>query len=977
MRGAASLLWAVILSAVAAATAAGQSLTAGAISGLVQDSNDVPVAQANVTLTDRATGSTRTVQTGRDGRFSFPLLAPSRYDMFVEQLGFEPKVVAGLSVYAGSSAGVTVTLAAATPPVTTIDTVAYRGGLQPSGYMAGGLPLPLDLADLLDDRRLLSSVAGLSSSASAALEMEGLPPRLAGLVLDGVARTSAQHPEIAGSSLEGIAFPLAAFGQAARPSGAADVEWSGLNGGFLSAQSLRGARSLQPKVYGDWSAEGPRGGVLLSGPVVADTAAFVAGLEAAQLDRSLPAPWVRDTLTSLIVATAKDSSATDLGGYLRAHHVKTQLVSGFVRLDWQIAPSYALAVRGSVASATVNDPGLGPALAPSLGFSLRARDVSAEAWLTSRVSEKAGLELRFSLDGSTRDYGAPALAGTTIVDGGLSLGAGDALPGRFQRTDVRVSGTGHLAAGAHQLKLGLGLGFISHDQTYAAGTAGQFVFAGATEFARHLGVFSQTVGPLPVASFQMPQAAVYAQDLWTPAPGLELLLGLRYDVEQWPVSSVVLNQAWQNSTGLSNDSLPKKSGQLSPRFSFRWSAGEARLWALYGSAGLFFGGADPALMGEAITHAGATEVRRGIGSLGAWPTAPDSTVAPVTGAALTLLGPQFVPPRTGRATLGVNRSLSASTTLDISGTYRHTDFLPRRADLNLPVASSATDQYGRAIYGTLVQQGSLLAASAGSNRRFSGFDLVSAINPDGFSDYWGATVTLERTALRGLNLLASYTYSRTKDNWLGAGGGGPEAQLSPFPRGLNGGDWADGRSDFDVPHRVLAGAELAFPGSVGLRLGVLYQYRSGSPFTPGFRDGVDANGDGSASNDPAFVDNKIKGMDALVAKWSCLQTQIGRFAERNSCRTEAVQSLSARLAIGLFRVGDSRTELVVDGLNLIQSDVGIVDRALFLVDRSGTLATNPQTGVVTVPLVANPNFGKLLVKQTDAQIWRVGLRVNY
>jgi hypothetical protein len=398
---------------------------------------------------------------------------------------------------------------------------------------------------------------------------------------------------------------------------------------------------------------------------------------------------------------------------------------------------------------------------------------------------------------------------------------------------------------------------------------------------------------------------------------------------------------------------------------------------VHGDAGLFFGGADPAIMGELLTHAGAAESRRGLGILGSWPAVPDSTAAPVMGPALTLLARDFAPPRTGRVTVGFNRSLTGGISVDVSGTYRHTDFLPRRADLNLPLAPGARDQYGRTIYGTLVQDGSLLAAAPGSNRRFAGFDLVSAINADGFSDYWGVTVALERTLGRGLSLLASYTYSRTTDNWLGAGGGGPEAQLSPFADSLNGIDWAKGRSDFDVPHRLVLGAEVALPARPGVRLGLLYQYRSGYPFTPGFRDGVDANGDGSGSNDPAFVDNSVNGMDAVVARWDCLRSQIGRFVARNSCRAPGVQGLSARLAVGLPKVGDRRMELVLDALNVVHSDVGIVDRALFLVDRAGTLTQNPQTRVWTVPLVANPNFGKLLVRQTGATVWRVGLRLSY
>src|SRR5690606_15009941 len=97
--------------------------------------------------------------------------------------------------------------------------------------------------------------------------------------------------------------------------------------------------------------------------------------------------------------------------------------------------------------------------------------------------------------------------------------------------------------------------------------------------------------------------------------------------------------------------------------------------------------------------------------------------------------------------------------------------------------------------------------------------------------YWGVSVALEHRASGTLGLFGRYTFSRTNDNWLGAYGGGPEAEISPFPRGSSAGEWADGRSDFDVPHRLALGAELELGR---LRLAGVYRFRSGDPFTPGF-----------------------------------------------------------------------------------------------------------------------------------------------
>ena len=241
------------------------------------------------------------------------------------------------------------------------------------------------------------------------------------------------------------------------------------------------------------------------------------------------------------------------------------------------------------------------------------------------------------------------------------------------------------------------------------------------------------------------------------------------------------------------------------------------------------------------------------------------------------------------------------------------------------------------------------------------------------SDYWGLTVEIERRLGGLISGAVGYTYSVTEDNWLGNLAGGPAAQLNPFPYGLGGHDWAEGRSDFDVPHRVTAGVELDL---LLLRIAGFYRFRSGVPFTPGFRGGVDVNGDGAFGNDPAFVDDRVAGVSELFGKWDCLRGQVGRFAARNACRGPGVQTLDVRIAVPLQLLG-SPVQMVVDGLNLLDSDIPILDHALFLVDRDATLSTDPATGRVSLPLVTNPNFGRKVGRRTTGRRLRVGVRIGY
>jgi hypothetical protein len=59
------------------------------------------VPGAQVTLTDEATGTTRVVQTNRQGLYAFPSLVPGTYSVKVDAKSFQPKEITGIEVHAG------------------------------------------------------------------------------------------------------------------------------------------------------------------------------------------------------------------------------------------------------------------------------------------------------------------------------------------------------------------------------------------------------------------------------------------------------------------------------------------------------------------------------------------------------------------------------------------------------------------------------------------------------------------------------------------------------------------------------------------------------------------------------------------------------------------------------------------------------------------------------------------------------------
>jgi hypothetical protein len=384
--------------------------------------------------------------------------------------------------------------------------------------------------------------------------------------------------------------------------------------------------------------------------------------------------------------------------------------------------------------------------------------------------------------------------------------------------------------------------------------------------------------------------------------------------------------------------------------------------------------ADPAVLHELKLGARDITVRRVTGAVG-WPAAPGQTGTSSTGTQLAIAGESFRAPRTSRGSLGVARQLGRAA-LVASAVLRHTDRLPQRRDLNLTPAVASVDQYGRAVYGTLVQVGELIVAQPGSNRRFPGFDVVSGFDSDASSDYAGFTAALERFGGERLQLFARYTYSTTRDNWTWARYQETGVLLPLATDTVAGQPWAQGRSDFDVPHRFAAGVELAPKGVIQPHVVVLYRRESGFPYTPGFGPGVDANADGWIGNDPAFVDPAITGMSELLSGNSCLRTQEGRFAERNSCREPARQSLDLRAELGLLRLGRATAAVAVDAIGLLSSDNRPVDTALLLGNGSGTL-TGGGTATVRVPLVANPHFGRRFDTGHNGRVFRIGFNVSY
>ncbi len=76
-------------------------LPSGAIAGTVTDPSNAGIPDARITLTNTATGETRTTTTSSTGGYEFPLLRPATYQLSVDAKGFSSVVERGIVVNVG------------------------------------------------------------------------------------------------------------------------------------------------------------------------------------------------------------------------------------------------------------------------------------------------------------------------------------------------------------------------------------------------------------------------------------------------------------------------------------------------------------------------------------------------------------------------------------------------------------------------------------------------------------------------------------------------------------------------------------------------------------------------------------------------------------------------------------------------------------------------------------------------------------
>ncbi|MES1259332.1 MAG: carboxypeptidase regulatory-like domain-containing protein, partial [Gemmatimonadota bacterium] len=865
-------------------TVAAQGVTVGGLTIAVVDDHGSPVQEATVTL-ERGGATVRTLTASRSGLVSIAVLSPGRYAVLAEQFGYQPVRMREVEVVGGGVTRVTLRLARRHPPVTSVEE-------QPSNAMISGA----SQGQGITGRNLTAFAArndiggALAASSSADLPRDGrydalasgngLRPAFSSLFVDGVHETLLRHP---GVPSEGAAPYLFAR------DGVTGVSFSGLGpngstpgtlGSIISAETVRGGGRFSFRPWatfssaklggksldnpGDSSASSIQAGVAMSGAIKGDTASWFLRADYQQLQQPGASPFdaaraTSDTAADLPGAFRTAAGSKEISSWL-APTVRTwKGGSGAGRLDWRFGASTLFALRANAASWTETNPQVGTELVNGAGSQLKATDISVAAELTAGADAWTS-ETRIGVRSATRDWTGASLPYTGIVGDALAFGSAVTLPGHFKENGFGAAESVVYRVGDHTLQGGLSFDHRAVTDDWLPGSAGVFQFGNLAGFSAARGSFYQAIRTGAAPNLSASDLGIFVQDEWRITPQLQLLFGMRLDYEGLPSGVVTENTGWERVAGFRNTLLPKdvRKQDFAPRAGITWDVSGDGQTVVRGLAAVVPGQFDLAALSEAAQYDGDVTIRRATGTL-SWAQV-GASAGTAAGQALTLFADSVRKPKSFKSELSITQRLGGGTTVTVGGAYRHADYLLQRQDMNLAAGTLATGSDGRPVFGAIQQYGALLTPAVGSNRRFSEFDMVYALTGTGYNDYYEASLSLEHRMSRGVDLVVGYTYSKTTDNLPGSLSANPADQLSPFPSGLNGARWEDGRSDLDIPHRVSATLSYTGTAKYPLTLAARFRYRSGLPFTPGFRNGVDANGDGSGANDPAFVGASISGM---------------------------------------------------------------------------------------------------------------------
>ena len=882
-RGLPFWLAALIVSATVAHPLAQSQAVNGTIEGTITDQSGAAVPGVSVTVTNVDTGDSRVVVSNEAGVYRAPLLPLGRYRVSAELTGFRKFEQQGLTLSAGQSAIINISLSvgnlAEAVTVTSESPVAEPGKID-LGRTIGETEvrnLPLVSRNPYNFAFLQANVTGYENNEFGVPRINANGSQMhTNYQIDGNTNTEKDRAglrmlpisEVLVREVKVITNGFAPeFGQttgmvynAVTPSG------TNVAHGSASYRFKRNAMSAQPFFLAptarkpDTQADDFTG--TLGGPITKDKWHYYGAYE--YVDRSL--------VSGSQVITVAPADAQALGitlpadGVIPAHQ---QVNFWFGKTDYQLSKGSQLSIRyfGFKNHSPANIGGGLTTTDRATDFTDRMDSTSGQ--VVSSIGGSMLNELRvqyarrhqFRTPGMSVDGPAITVSGKAEF-GGARIGDSNSVGFDFTQGITQVIDNVSLIRGRHAFKGGLDAQWIA--DTRVRGELFQYTFATIADYqAAKSGVnpysytnFQQQLGDLS-AKYNSGFYGLFIQDDWQLSSRLKLLYGLRYDLFDVP-------QARPFGPNPYSQSFAVDKNNFGPRAGVSWSLDQQARTVLRASVGLMY---EPPLLDfydNAILSNGDPK------SYNVGPLLPNAAGAPAFPTNLASPPPGFVLPRqsinaidpdfrTQSAWLSnvqVERAINDEIAVTVGYVSSLGSNLPVLIDTNLvPTGQTLAD--GRPIF----------SSSARVDPTFNRVNMFKSIAD---STYNAFTATLSKRMTHGWMTQATYTLARGVDNAPLTGtyiiGSGDDRVSDPTNLDRDKGVTPFNQTQTFSVSTVLAPTVSASGFTAALlnnnQLGVILYANSGLPFN--ILSNLDLNQDGVTNDRPLNIERNAGRLGRVV-----------------------------------------------------------------------------------------------------------------
>lgn len=676
------------------------------------------------------------------------------------------------------------------------------------------------------------------------------------------------------------------------------------------------------------------------------------------------------------------------------------------RLDWNISEKHKLQLRHNYTNAFLDRNVNRDARRFSMGSQANeftSINNQTVMQLNSLLSEQSANELRvsFTQTNDERVLGTRPFPQVQIqMAGGVNVLLGperNSQANALDQTQLAITDDFTMFLGDHTITLGTHNELSWFNNLFIPDFYGSYQFPSVEDFRLGQANLYQVsyaneavVGSnaMPRPEFSIMQFGLYAMDEWNVTEQLRLTGGLRIDVPVFP------DQPYENPAfaaafpGRNTSSVPSSALLWSPRIGFNFDALGDKSLQIRGGTGLFTGRVAYVWISNQYANTGMDLFRSQIGTANgigiingrdglpfqfdlnaSRPPRPGDSLFPGSAAntsAINITDPSFRLPQVWRSTLGADFKIAKGLTLTVEGMYGAFLNTVDYQDLNIRQSRRqfirTSTENGTTIRDTIVGVSPLdgrplYATAPGAARQDS---LVSPLftqalllrsRNEGYQ--YSTSIQLNLDAkndfIPGLFGMISYTYGRTFD--LNAGTAATASSQFSSTDAIDPNNNVLGRSNFDIPHRVLVGISYRkeWAPKVATTIGVFYSGNSGRPYSLSYAG--DYNGDNViGDNDLIYVPRREDfntrivvpapgGTDlrtpeqiwnqvmSLVESNPILREYQGRILPRNALREPWINQLDMRISQDLPSPVDGHSFAisldVQNVLNLLSADWGL------------------------------------------------------